>query len=79
MLFEFICIFGGISLLIFLVVLVLCISLRLMEEKLAMQSRCEESVAVKAEEVEQARLELLKAQQELLLSENKVRLLPTQL
>ncbi|XP_030232437.1 centromere protein F isoform X1 [Gadus morhua] len=45
---------------------------RLMEEKLSMQSQCEETVAEKAEEAEQAKLELIKIQQDLMLSEDKI-------
>ncbi|CAL8403773.1 unnamed protein product [Boreogadus saida] len=45
---------------------------RLMEEKLAMQSQCEETVAEKAEEAEQAKLELINIQQDLMLSEDKI-------
>ena len=47
-----------------------------MEEKLAMRSQCEETVATKAEEAEQAKLELIKTQQDLILSEEKVCLKP---
>ena len=41
-----------------------------------MQSQCEETVAEKAEEAEQAKLELIKIQQDLMLSEDKVCIKP---
>ena len=48
------------------------ISARLVEEKAALMKQCEESVATKAEETEQVKLQMEEAQQELLLTKNQV-------
>lgn len=49
-----------------------CHTHRLAEEKTTLLKECEDSVSLKAEEMEQLRLRLEEAQQELLLANNQV-------